>query len=312
MTNGKATSILKKIQRIDFKGWHTNLWLVKRHLSGREAVYSVVRVETDSKLNRRLKGAITSRLQGKDMVLEEYTFLSSDQDNRIFTLDSSETDFVKIEEEIKKGIDNPRAIKYEQLLNSWALVIELRKDDEAIYGMRKINALTQAKKVNSLTSLFFRDDMLVDLSDEQVFTLDLNLDFLVSDGFAFITHKKDFESALNFRKGMEDNRDATLDEFDMLGVFSDIIPLREHIGDNLNHLRKVSTIRKSAYYQDRKFMESLIKVLAEQDWGVVVVDGKITVTADNAETVLTLLSNSRLISMINREIFDAAVKKKVI
>jgi hypothetical protein len=237
--------------------------------------------------------------------------LSADQDDRIFTLESSETDFVKIQAEINKGLANRKASTYDELLNSWAFVIELNKGDQTIYGMRKVNSLTQAKKVASLSSFLFQKSLLVDLSDKQVFTLDLNIDFFVFEGFAFITHKRDFESVLNFRKGMEENRDTVLDEFTTLGVFSDIAPMRDYIGVNLHHLRKISAIRKSAYYKDKTFMAALVKVNKDENWGLLMSDGKITITEDNAETVLTLLSNSRLRSPINQELFDALVKKKV-
>jgi Domain of unknown function (DUF4868) len=310
MTN-QADGVLKKTQKVDFKAWQAKLWLVKRRLSGKEALYSVLRVETDDKLNGRLKKAVTDKIDSKNLVLEEYTFLSADQDDRVLTLDSADTDFVKIEKEINKGVGNPKAGKYEELLDSWALVIELRHHDQIVFGVRKVNALTQAKKVLTRTSLFFQNSLLIDVTDKRVFTLDLNLDFIVIGGFAFIINKQEFESALNFRKGMEDSRDTVLDELVKLGVVSDVVPLREHIGINLNHLRKISTIRKSAYYQDPTFIQSLIRVLKEQNWGVAISDGKITVTTDNAETVLTLLSNSRLISLINQEVFDAAVKKRV-
>jgi Kiwa KwaB-like protein len=307
----QASTVLKRVRKADFKNCETNLWLIKRRLSGKEAVYTALRVETDSKLKQRLKGAITRKILAKNLVLEEYDFLTADQDDRIFTLDSSETDFVKIHEQIKKGLANPKATKYEELLNSWAFVIELKKGEQAIYGMRKVSALTQAKKVASLSSFLFQNSLLVDLSDKQVFTLDLNIDFFVFEGLAFITHKKDFESVLNFRKGMEDNRDAVLDEFTTLGVFSDTEPMREYIGVNLHHLRKISAIRKSAYYKDKKFMAALVQVNKDEKWGLLLSDGKITVTEENAETVLTLLSNSRLRSPINQEVFDALVKKKV-
>lgn len=310
MTNN-ANVVLKRIQKINFRDWETTLWLVKRRLSGKEAVYNVLRVDTDKKLNRKLKAAVKGRITGKKIVLEEYSFLTADQDNRIFILDSSETDFVRIEEEIKKGVANPKATKYEELLNSWAMVIELKRGNQAVYGMRKINALTQAKKVYTLSSFLFQNSLLVDLSDEEVFTIDLNIDVFVADGVAFITRKKDFESALNFRKGMEENRDEVLEEFDRLEVFSDVAPLREYIGVNLHHLRKISAIKRSAYYQDQSFMQNLAQVNNDENWGLVIADGKIVVTADSAELVLTLLSNSRLKSPINLEVFDAVVKKKV-
>lgn len=307
----QADTVLKKVRKVDFKDWDTNLWLIKRRLEDKEAVYKALRVETDAKLKRRLKGAITRKILAKNLVLEEYDFLTADQDDRLFTLESSETDFVKVKGQIDRGLLNKKATKYAELLNSWAFVIELKKAEQAVYGMRKVSALTQAKKVASLSSFLFQDSLLVDVSDKQVFTLDLNIDFFVFEGFAFITQKREFESVLNFRKGMEDNRDTVLDEFTALGVFGDIAPMREYIGVNLHHLRRISAIRKSAYYKEKTFMMALVKVNQDENWGLVFSDGKITVTEENAETVLTLLSNSRLRSPINQEVFDALVKKKV-
>lgn len=306
-----AETALKKVRKVNFDDWDTNLWLIKRRLEDKEAVYKALRVETDTKLKRRLKGAITRKILAKNVVLEEYDFLTADQDDRLFTLESSETDFVKVKGQIDRGLLNKKATKYADLLDSWAFVIELKKADQAVYGMRKVSALTQAKKVASLSSFLFQHQLLVDVSDKQVFTLDLNIDFFVFEGLAFITHKKEFESVLNFRKGMEDNRDTVLDEFTALGVFGDIAPMRDYIGLNLHHLRRISAIRKSAYYKDKTFMAALVKVNQDENWGLVFSDGKITVTEENAETVLTLLSNSRLRSPINQELFDALVKKKV-
>lgn len=307
----KASTTLKKVQALDFKDWDTNLWLIKRYLAGKDAVYKALRVETDIRLKQRLEDAVTSKLSAPRLAIEDYDFLTADQDGRVFTLDSSETDFVKILEQIDKGLANPKITEYEDLLDSWAYVIELTKNDQAVYGMRKVSALTQAKKVNSLSSFLFQDDLLVDLRDKQVFTLDLNLDFFVYEGTAFIFHKTDFEGALNFRKGMEDNRDSVLGEFATLKVFTDTEPMRKYIGVNLHHLRKISAIQKAGYYKDKHFMKALIKVNEDEEWGLIITDGKISVTEENAETVLTLLNNGRLRSPINQEWFDALVKKKV-
>ena len=307
----KANGVLTKIKKTDFAKWEATLWLIKRRLSGGDAIYRVLRVETDRALNQKLKDAIKKRVTAKKIALEEYSFLTADQDNRIFTLNSSETDFVKIQEEIEKGLANPRATRYEELLNSWAIVIQLTHGDQVVYGMRKINAMTQPRKVSTLSSFLFRGTLLVDLSDEQVFTIDLDIDVFVTQGVAFITRKKEFESALNFRKGLEDSRDEVLEECGQRKVFSDVVPLRDYIGDNLHHLRKIAAIKKTAYYRDSTFMENLIKVNKRESWGLVITDGRIMVTAENAELVLTLLSNSRLKSPINLEVFDAVVKKKV-
>lgn len=127
----------------------------------------------------------------------------------------------------------------------------------------------------------------------------------------FITSKKGFENALNFRKGMEDNRDVVLKELKITGFFSDVEPIRKIVGSNLHLLRKISAIQKSGYYKDKKFIESLVKINAAEQWGLIIKDDKIVVTDENVELVLTLLNNSRLKSLINQEVFDVPVKKKV-
>jgi hypothetical protein len=307
----KVAKKLAGLRKMDLKAWATTLWLVKRRLIERGASYSVIRVDTDKKLQAKLKKMVTDKTHGTTYHLEEYAFLNADQDDRVFTIDSAETDFQRIQAEIQKGLANEKAKAFGDLLNSWAYVIEVRHDHKAVYGFRKINSLTQAKKVHSLASYIFRDQLLIDVEEEKVFTIDPHIDFFVYDGTVFITSKKGFESALNFRKGMEDNRDVVLEDLKIAGFFSDVEPIRKIVGSNLHLLRKISAIQKSGYYKDKIFIESLVKINAAEKWGLLIKDDKIVVTDENVELVLTLLNNSRLKSLINQEVFDVPVKKKV-
>jgi hypothetical protein len=157
----------------------------------------------------------------------------------------------------------------------------------------------------------FRDKQLTDLDDEKVFTLDMHIDFFSYDGITFITNKREFESALNFRRGMEANRDALIQELEALKVFSDVAPIRNGIGSNLHLLRKVSAIQRSGYYKDKEFLEKVIALNHQKGWGLKVENGVIVVDDDSVDLVLKLLNNDRLESPINQEMFDASVKKKV-
>ena len=269
MTNKPAKRIAH-LRKIDFKSWHATLWLVKRHLSAKEAVYSVLRVDIDKKLQSRLKKSITDKVQDSQYKLEEYSFSTADQDEHAFTMDTAENDFIKIQQEIEKGLQNKKAQEYEELLNSWAYVTKLEHDGDAVYGVKKINALTKAKKVYSVATLLFQDHLLVDLADKEVLTIPTDLDFFVYDGTTFITNKKAFENILNFRKGMENNRDSVLEEFRSLRLFSDVEPIRKIVGSNLHLLRMLSAIQKSGYYKDKFYMESLIKLNEMENWKLVI------------------------------------------
>jgi len=310
-----AAKIAKKLAHLrqtDFKLWVTTLWLVKRRLDvHKQAHYSVLRVDVDKKLLNKLKKAVTDRILGADYKLEAYDFLTVDQDNHLFTIESAETDFAKIQNEVDKGLANQKVEKYEDLLNSWAYVLKLEHDGNVVYGVRKISKYTRVAKVKAVSYFLFEDKKLVDLEDKKIFAIDTHIDFFAYDGTTFITNKKEFESALNFRAGMEKNRDVVLDEFLALKVFNDVEPIRKSVGANLHLLRKISSIQKSGYYKNPQYLVDLIKVNKEKNWGLVVQDGIIVVNEGNVDLILTLLNNGRLESPINHEMFDASVKKKV-
>lgn len=300
------------LRQTEFKDWVITLWLVKRRLVEQIANYSVLRVDIDMKLQNKFKNTLTDRIQGKSYKLEEYDFLTVDQDDHLLTIDSAETDFKKIQEAINQGLQNHKAEKYEDLLDSWAFVVKLEYDGEILYGVRKVNKLTGAAKMAKLSYFIFDNHQLTDLEDKKVFTLDTSIDFFVYDGTTFIANKKEFESILNFRQGMENNRDAVLKDFSELDIFTDIEAIRKTVGLNIRLLRKISAIQKSGYYKNKDFMGNLIKINEQRNWGLSLQDNQIIVTEENVELVLTLLNNSRLESPINHEIFDASVKKKVV
>lgn len=310
-----AAKIAKKIaylRQTDFKPWTTTLWLVKRRLDlHKKSHYSVLRADVDKKLQNKFKMAVTERIQGADFKLEEYDFLTADQDDRLFTIESEETDFTKIQSEVDKGLENKKVEKYEDLLDSWACVIKLEHQDSVVYGVRKINKFTRATKVKAVSYFIFENKKLVDLEDKQVFALDTHIDFFAYDGTTFITNKKEFESVLNFRVGMEKNRDTILEEFVTLKVVVDVEAIRKVVGGNLHLLRKMSSIQKSGYYKDKIFLGELIKKNVEKAWNLKVEHGVIVVDESNVELVLKLLNNERVESQINQEVFDAVVKKKV-
>jgi hypothetical protein len=308
-TNVKQT--LQTLRASDFKHWVTTFWLVKRKLSQQQAKYSVLKVDTDSKLELKLKNAVTEKILAPDYQLDDYDFLTADQDKGLLTIASSDTDVTLIQAEIEKGTANAKVEQYEQLLDAWAMVIKLEHQDKAIYAYRKINKFNHAARLSHVSFIQFKDQELKDLDEKEIFTIDTQVDFFTYDGTTFIANKKEFESTLNFRAGMEKNRDVVLQEFVDLNIFNDASLLKEHIGVNLNYLRKVSSIQKSGYYKDAKFMEELVKVNQLKNWGLQVENGAIVINETSIDLVLTLLNNGRLESPINHEIFDAAVKKKV-
>ncbi len=301
---------LKTLRKSDFTHWHSTLWLIKRTLESQVAKYKVMRIDAEEKLLKKLKNSAVRRIGDSKYQLQEYDFVTADQDENLLTIEASETDFAKIHEEIKKGLSNAKVDRAEDLKGAWAYVLQLTLNDQTVFALRKISQLNTAAKLTGLSALF-DNKKLVDIEGKTVFALDTKIDFFVFDGVTFITDKKGFESALNFRVGMEKNRDAVMDALSALKVFNSIEPIRKKIGSNLGLLRKISVIQKNKYYEAPGYLAKLIELNEQKGWGLVIENGLIVVSEDNVELVLKLLNNDRLASLINDEVFDATVKKKV-
>ncbi|MDO8729498.1 MAG: DUF4868 domain-containing protein [bacterium] len=310
MTN-KNIKQLKKIKALDFNQWTASFWLVKRKIAQKDANYSVLRVDIDAKLLKRFKGYLQQQLQSKDFHLTEYDFNNADGDDTLFTISADATDFPKVEKAVNEGFDNPLATEYDQLLNSWAYVVLFENNNERLYAWRKINALTQPKKAITQKAIFFRNHKLIDAEDKEVFLIDPRFDFFVHEGQILIANKREFESSMNFREGMKTNGAEVLIEFESLSFIDNVELIRTFVGENLHHLRKLASIRKSAYYKNPEYLQQMMQVSSDEGWELKIENGKIVVEEDTVELLLKLLNNDRLRSPINSELFDSAAKALV-
>lgn len=297
----KQKNSLKKLKSLNLAEWTPTFWLVKRKAIHREASYSVLRVEIDAKLAKRFRGYLKQQIQTREFHLETYEFSNADTDDVLLTLDADATDFPKVEAAINKGFDNPLAKEYNELLHSWAYVVQFHKGKESLYAWRKINSMTDPKKVQSKKATYFANHKLIDVEEETVFMIDPRFDFFVFDGITFITNKKEFESSMNFREGMKAHGNDLLNEFSLMSFLSNVEPIREYVGDNLHHLRKLASIRKAGYYQQPGYVPNSMAVCQKEGWELKIVDNKIVVETETMELLLKLLNNERLRSPINNQ-----------
>ncbi|EMJ4818207.1 DUF4868 domain-containing protein, partial [Citrobacter freundii] len=100
--------------------------------------------------------------------------------------------------------------------------------------------------------------------------------------------------------------------FTSLNIFDNVEIIREFVGVNLHHLRKLSSIKKSGYYKQPDYIQKLIRVNKKEKWELKITNGKIIVEKETVELLLKLLNNDRLRSPINDELFDSAAKAPVI
>lgn len=301
----------------DIRKATVTFWIVKQYVKERAAHYNVLRVDIEKRLATRLRGYVTGQLD-RDYTLSEYAFSTPDTDDVLLTMDAAQTDFTEVRSaiaevqgQLKKNFDNGRVTNRDQLLDSWAYVLELQWGSEQLFAWRKISGLTQPKMVRSTKVLLFYNEKLTDLDDDQVFLIDPHFDFFVLGDLAFIANKRQFEIAMNFREGMKNQRDQLLAEFKSRNILKNVDELATMVGDNLNHLRKLASIKKAGYYKQPDYMARLLEVNRAEGWGLTVDGSQLVAEADKLQVLLVLLNNDRLRSPINAETFDAGAKTKV-
>lgn len=306
------TSVLKTVKALKLHGG-TSLWVVNRRISQRSATYSVLRVEIDEKLKRKLKDIVAVAIAAADHA-SPYEYVSDDQDGQTFTLDANETDFAAIEADIDAANEDQVATNVSDLTGAWAYVARINTEDgNPIYAFRRVSTTWNTKRVSGVLGInsFFEAGVLVDLDEREVFRIDRKVDFFAHSGTAFIVDKRQFEIGMNFREGMERHRDEVLQEFTELALFTDVEVFRAVIGDNIRLLRRLASVRKNGYYRDSAFIDQLQRRAIDLGWPIEIVESKIVVNEENVEMVLRFINNDRLQSPINEEVFDVSVKRLV-
>jgi len=304
--------ILKSLQAISWNIADVTFYVVHQRKIQRTAHYEIKSVGIGSEIGKKLGNTAKNRIQEATRV-EEYDFNTVDLDNGLLSMPLSGNDFEYILSGIMGNSDIPPVTKFEELLNSWMYIARLEVDDSVLFFARYISAVWKAKKIQGWDSrLVWDGNMLIDIEQNAIFPIDSKIDFFCYNELIFIADKTHFETATNFREGMERNRDEIVEEFKELGLFQDCNQFSSLIGNNLHYLRKLSQVKRAEYYKNTDFLKELKTVNGKEGWGLEYTpDGKIIVTEKNIAMVLKLLNNDRLESPINQEVFDVDVKRKL-
>ncbi len=305
-------SVFNQVKNVSWSQATVSFYIAKRRLINREAKYDVLQVNVDSNLRRKLRNIICNKVASSNQALE-YDFNTSDLDDNVLGITTQETDLQGIIDIITSEEPPRFADSYESLVGSWLYIARLDFPDQPpLYSVRRVSEGWSAKKITQLVSMIFQNNMLVDLDQREIFRIDGKVDFFSFDGIIFIADKKNFETVLNFREGMERNRDEIVEEFRDASIFEDADEISRLVGNNIKRLRKLSQVKKAGYYRDKNFLLNLKLVNDEEGWGIRYNDGKLCITEDDIDTVLKVLNNDRLTSKVNQENFDVDVKHKLL
>jgi hypothetical protein len=296
----------KSLKEIDLKNSFVSLAIVKEYKRKRESHYDVKYVPIDDKLEKRLRNIVLRKIEHSNS-LEEYSFDSPEpEEDQITAIHSNETDFVKIKEVLDSINPEDDVIEdVDELIKAKSYLIILRDDTEIkVIAFKKIPENWKMKKDRGYIPLLYKENMFVDLEEDNVFSIANSIDFMFYDDLLFILSKRAFESGLNFREGMMDKATEFYEEIAKENLFVNMDILTNKVGNNQVYLRKIATIKNLGYYKDQVFLNRFKEINELKNWGIEFQDDQIVITDEKLDAVLTILQNKRLHSDLTEEDFD--------
>jgi|GEM_PF-584160 len=299
-------SKFRSLKELDLQNCFVSLAIVREYKRQRVSHYNVKYVQIDEKLENRLKNIVLRKVESSNSI-EEYTFdCPEPEEDQIRAIESVNTDFEKVIEVL--GTINPEEDvidNVEDLVKAKSYIIILRDDEGVkVIAFKRIPENWKMKKDKGYIPLLYKENMFVDLEEDNVFSISNSIDFIYYDDLLFILSKKAFETGMNFREGMLAKADEFYEEVQQENLFVNLDILTNKVGNNQRYLRKIATIKNLGYYKDQDFLNRFKEVNDIKKWGVDFQNGQIVITEESLEDILTILQNKRLHSDLTQEDFD--------
>lgn len=303
---------LDTIKELSWSNSTVSFYVVKRRLVQRRAQYESLLVNVDQSVQSKLRTTLIERLNAVTGLME-YDFHTVDQDANLLTLPTQTTDFQGIIDNITGENPPSRAQSQEQLFDVWFYVARFDLPNQPpLWAVRKTPKGWATEKKQRVVNLIFTQDHQLEIGPREIFKIDDYYDFFSFSGGVFIFYKSAFEIDMNFREGIMQDRTDLVAEFERLGMFQTTQDMNEMIGNNMRLLRKTAQVKRLGYFRDPIFLENLRRVNGEKNLGLDYNEvGTIILSEQSIDFVLHLLTNGRLESIINHELFDVDAKRKV-
>jgi len=270
-------------------------------------------LECDPALLARFGGYVTSSIV-ENSHISNLTEITTNQDNRFFYINSSETDFPQILTTLhppqeKEDVSQVSGLDELKKFNAYVIEIYRGANLSPLYGFRYISQSWSPK--NSSGGFFkLNNDMVAVFDDSPIFRIDSYLDFIALGEDLFIMDCAKFEMAMQYKDRLIERKSETVTEIkesnifvtDGESIFSSVIGTDKHF------LRQLSSVQKKGFYKDPIWVGKLRnEAQAAGNW-LLEFDaaGKIVVKEEReyVRELLTVLQNKRVQTVVDKHIFD--------
>lgn len=296
---------LRKLTGVDISDYDTSLWVFKKaQPTGVERPkFSAYFVETDQAFKDEIKNIFKNTIRNY-IEISAYGVLKQPNENEVLTLSSNETSFPELQLLVDRPEGENKATTLKQLENAAGYIVIFSGKNEKIYCIKKCGSNWKTVKKKGFLNLSFTDETLT-VEEQPAFTMEKRFDFYCYENNLYIPVKPAFESVVSYKESYINALAEISVEPQFLGIFEDLQPLLDHIGNNSIQLRRAAVIQKKGLYKDPDFMRNLIATSNSKNWGIAFsVNSKILATADSARVIMQVLLDHRLYSLISKKDYD--------
>lgn len=297
---------LETLKEIDVQNLEVSLAIVNEYKTLGHSHYPIRYVQTTANLRSRLSAMLVDQLRHVH-ITREYTFDCSDADQDEFlAIGIEETDFLGIRNAIEPGLPAENYIQAkEELFNAKAYMVIYRNDGELrLITYTLIPENWKMRQQKRLLSITWNNEAFDQLDNQDIFSIAQNVDLICFTDAVFMSSKKRFEQALNFRERVVAEVNNFYQEANRLGLFTNEQLLSTRIGRNQRYLRKINVIQNLGHYRDPNFLAQLKIISEDQGWNIQFDGTQIILQENNIDEVLLLLQHKRLNSPITNRYYD--------
>jgi hypothetical protein len=260
-------------------------------------------IETTDELDAGLKEIFVSQLQGLTEEID-YSLLAENNEESVLTLPADETEIDAITEASGQPTPGRKTRSVKTLRNAKFYVVRLVQGGQVVFAVRKTDSSWRTRAAANILTAVYKDREL-DLAEDEGFKIHKSFDFFCVNGRILIADKRNFESVLNYRAAHEGDFAELQAEAAFTDVFANLVHLVDFVGINRLQLRRMSAIRRKAFYTDGQFMTNLRLRFA--DYGLNIqfdAAGKIIPTPETCRDIMTALLDHRLRSGFSGNTYD--------
>lgn len=305
---------LATLKAINVSGAAVSLYVVKISKINKTMRCQEARIlECAPELSGRLASDLVANISERAHI-SSFSDITTNQDNRIFYVESGETDFPQIlsmlhPSDDKEDVGTVSDIAELSDFNGYIVEVCREGDLPPLYGFRYISQAWSPK--NSAGGFFkFNDDMVAIIDDSPVFRIDSYFDFIVLGNDLHILNCAKFEMAMQFKERLEEIKTETVSEFKASNILAGDggSMLVSVIGTDKHFLRQLSSVKTKGFFKNPVWMGQLRDAAKDAGNWLIEFDaeGRIVIKKDKEyiRELLTLLQNKRVRTVVDKNVFD--------